>query len=182
MTTKKPSIAELEALLDAEEETPIEILPNGEIRPVGSKTDLGQRKPLTMREDLGGEYAMDVVRINSEAKVALRSFAYVEVHPTTAGEVFLKVCLQTTVGGLYFARVDFDGYPNQMPRVTIEKPSLMANTPHRYNTGAICYLHPNMWNPGSHDVTFVVARIAKWLNKYEVWRSLGSWPGAQVKH
>ena len=55
----KPSIAELEAILDREEETPIEILPNGEIRAQGqsSTTQLAGRKPLTMREDLGGEYA-----------------------------------------------------------------------------------------------------------------------------
>jgi hypothetical protein len=56
---KKPSISELEALLNNEEETPIEILPNGEIRPVGqtSPSELGGLKPLTMKEDLGGEYS-----------------------------------------------------------------------------------------------------------------------------
>ena len=52
----KPSIKELEAILDAEEDTPIEILPNGEIRAQGKgAAELGH-KPLTMREDLGGEY------------------------------------------------------------------------------------------------------------------------------
>lgn len=55
---KKPTIQELEALLNSEEETPIQILPNGEIRAVGqvNSADLGTKKPLTMREDLGGEY------------------------------------------------------------------------------------------------------------------------------
>ena len=40
------------------EEVPIEILPNGEIRAKNESThaDRGGRKPLTMREDLGGEY------------------------------------------------------------------------------------------------------------------------------
>jgi hypothetical protein len=54
----RPSITELEAILDSEEEIPIEILPNGEIRAKGDSgsLDLGGRKPLTMREDLGGEY------------------------------------------------------------------------------------------------------------------------------
>ncbi len=53
----KPTIHELEAILDAEEDTPIEILPNGEIRALGTgSAELGGRKPLTMREDLGGEY------------------------------------------------------------------------------------------------------------------------------
>ncbi|TSA19394.1 hypothetical protein D4R75_09665 [bacterium] len=55
----RPSIAELEAILDQEEEIPIEILPNGEIRAMGqtNSNELGGQKPLTMREDLGGEYA-----------------------------------------------------------------------------------------------------------------------------
>ena len=53
----KPTIYELEQILDAEEDTPIEILPNGEIRALGKgSADLGGGKPLTMREDLGGEY------------------------------------------------------------------------------------------------------------------------------
>ncbi len=55
---RKPTIQELEALLNSEEETPIQILPNGEIRAVGqaSSADLSGKKPVTMKEDLGGEY------------------------------------------------------------------------------------------------------------------------------
>lgn len=53
----KPTILDLEAILDREEDAPIEILPNGEIRALGSGSkEIGGRKPLTMREDLGGEY------------------------------------------------------------------------------------------------------------------------------
>ena len=55
----KPTIEELEAILSAEEETALEILPNGEIRQLGrSRPDeRSNKKPLTLREDLGGEYA-----------------------------------------------------------------------------------------------------------------------------
>lgn len=55
---QKPSIDDLERLLNSEEDTPIQILPNGEIREVGQATasEMGSKKPLTMREDLGGEY------------------------------------------------------------------------------------------------------------------------------
>ncbi len=51
-------IDELERLLNSEEDTPIQILPNGEIKAVGHQTaaDVGTKKPLTMRENLGGEY------------------------------------------------------------------------------------------------------------------------------
>lgn len=56
---RKPTIHELEAILEEEEDTPIEILPNGEVRALGGSDviERGGRKPITMREDLGGEYA-----------------------------------------------------------------------------------------------------------------------------
>jgi len=56
--SQQSKIDELERLLNSEEETPIQILPNGEIREVGRATsaELGTKKPLTMRENLGGEY------------------------------------------------------------------------------------------------------------------------------
>lgn len=54
----RPTIAELEAILENEEQVEIEILPDGEVRAKGGTSvhELGGRKPLTMREDLGGEY------------------------------------------------------------------------------------------------------------------------------
>ncbi|UVK35829.1 hypothetical protein LHFGNBLO_006046 (plasmid) [Mesorhizobium sp. AR10] len=57
MTTNS-KIDELERLLNSEEDVPIQILPNGEIRQIGQTTsaELGTKKPLTMRENLGGEY------------------------------------------------------------------------------------------------------------------------------
>ena len=57
--SRKPTIHELEAILEEEEDTPIEILPNGEVRTIGGSDafERGSRKPITMREDLGGEYA-----------------------------------------------------------------------------------------------------------------------------
>ena len=56
--TRKPTIYELEAILDEEEDSPIEILPNGEVRTLhgSDAAESGYRKPITMREDLGGEY------------------------------------------------------------------------------------------------------------------------------
>lgn len=56
---RKPTIDELEELLEKEEDVPIEILPNGEIRALGKgAAELQDKKPITMREDLGGEYAV----------------------------------------------------------------------------------------------------------------------------
>jgi hypothetical protein len=57
----RPTISQLEAILENEEQVEIEILPNGEVRAKGgtSTQELGGGKPLTMREDLGGEYGED---------------------------------------------------------------------------------------------------------------------------
>jgi hypothetical protein len=124
---------------------------------------------------------MDILRIHSEVIQATSSFAYVEAHPTNDGGVFVKAALQTSVGNTYIAAITFPNYPSQMPKVFIAKPTLFES-PHRYNDGNICYLHPNMWNPGRHNLTFVLARTAKWLNKYDVWCTTRVWPGAEVKH
>ena len=59
---KKPTIKELEAILNSEEEKPITILPNGQIAPADqtpSAADLSGLKPLTYKENLGGEYSHD---------------------------------------------------------------------------------------------------------------------------
>ncbi len=55
----QPSIDELMDILNNEESQEIEILPNGEIREKGGSSlrETGGKEPLTMREDLGGEYA-----------------------------------------------------------------------------------------------------------------------------
>ena len=57
--SNRPSLSELESILQREDEVEIEILPNGEVRAKDETGSMerGGRKPLTMREDLGGEYA-----------------------------------------------------------------------------------------------------------------------------
>jgi ubiquitin-protein ligase len=124
---------------------------------------------------------MDIGRIQREFAEAQQRFSVLELRPTTDGNVFARAALQT-LAGTYVLSVRFpDKYPNEMPKVFVDAPTITAS-PHRYQTGNICYLHPSMWNPGIHNLTFVIARAAKWLNKYEVWRSKGEWPGAEIKH
>lgn len=50
---QKITLAELEAILNSEEDISVQILPNGEIVMGENKSD---KKPLTMKEQLGGEY------------------------------------------------------------------------------------------------------------------------------
>jgi hypothetical protein len=56
----KPSIDDLQRMLERDDEVMLEILPNGEIREFSEDEKASvrsKRKPLTMRENLGGEYA-----------------------------------------------------------------------------------------------------------------------------
>jgi ubiquitin-protein ligase len=126
---------------------------------------------------------MEIARIQREFLEAQQRFALVELRPTTDGNVYARTALQTSNGKQYVLSIKFpDNYPNEMPRVFIDAPAI-TNAPHRYQTGNICYLHPSMWNPGAHNLTFVIGRAAKWLNKFEVWRNNGgTWPGAEIKH
>jgi ubiquitin-protein ligase len=126
---------------------------------------------------------MDIARINREFLDAQKTFALVELRPTADGKVYARSALQTANGKQYVLSIRFpDSYPNEMPRVYIDAPAI-TYAPHRYQNGNICYMHSAMWNPGAHNMTFVIARAAKWLNKYEVWlNNGGTWPGAEIRH
>lgn len=125
---------------------------------------------------------MDFNRIQREYSEAQRIFQYLELHPTTDGRVYAKTALQTA-RQTYVLSVRFpDNYPNEMPKVSVDAPAILY-APHRYQNGTICFLHPSMWNPGVHNLSFVIARSAKWLNKFEVWKQNGGrWPGAEIRH
>ena len=126
---------------------------------------------------------MDLARVRREIVDAKTAFLYVESHPTAHGSLYVLSALQTTLGRIYTFAVHFpDAYPNTSPEVFVRKPALSALAPHQYSAGNICYVHPTMWNPGRHDLTFVLGRTAKWLNKYEVWLVKRAWPGKEVLH
>jgi len=124
---------------------------------------------------------MDVQRIHSEVRAASQHFPNLEALPTTDGGVWVKAFLQTSVGRIYMLALHFNGYPHEMPKVYVTKPTL-GSTLHIYNAGNICYMHPNVWNPGRHDLKHVLAQAAVWLNKYEVYQQRGIWPGPGISH
>ena len=128
--------------------------------------------------------ATDIQRIRREVMQAATQFAFVEAHPTNEGGVYVKAVMQTSARKTYFLAIYFVEYPYRMPQVFVTNPRLRpTGKNHMYNEGNICYLHPNMWNPGLHNLTFVLGRVAKWLNKFDCWQANGgSWPGAEVPH
>ena len=61
---------------------------------------------------------MDMNRIQREFGEAQRTFALVELKPTTDGKVYARTALHTAAGQNYVLSVRFpDTYPNEMPRV-----------------------------------------------------------------
>jgi hypothetical protein len=124
---------------------------------------------------------MDLTRIRSEVAEAQAEFAFVEYHQSANGP-YVLAALQAN-GNPYTLQIDFPSdYPNSLPLVTVRRPTLVTNCVHRYNTGHLCYMHPSFWNPGRHTLKVVLWRVAKWLNKYEVWKVQGEWPGKEVPH
>ena len=124
---------------------------------------------------------MNLARVRHEITAANQYFDYVEGHPTAEGGVMALIALETS-RELYTLNVFFpEYYPSSMPEVHVRRPTLEWS-PHRFMNNRICYLHPHMWNPGRHDLTFVIQRAAKWLAKYEVFRQTGKWPGAGIAH
>ena len=125
---------------------------------------------------------MDITRIQNEFNQARQYFCNIELHPTADGKLYVKVALQPSSQQYYIISIYFpDNYPSEMPSVYVIKPTI-DSSPHRYKGGTICYLHPTMWNPGTHNLSFVIQRAAKWLGKYEIWKRKLVWPGAEIKH
>ena len=58
---RRPTIAELQAILDKDEDMELVIMPNGEVRAKKPKGKKGELKPITMRESLGGEYGNEAL-------------------------------------------------------------------------------------------------------------------------
>ena len=124
---------------------------------------------------------MNLARVRQEILAAQRYFDFVEGHPTVEGGVMVLVALETSIH-VYTMAVSFpDSYPNGMPEVHVRRPPLRPS-PHRFPNNRICFLHPHMWNPGRHDLMFVIQRAAKWLAKYEVYQQTRKWPGAGIDH
>ncbi|MBI5778302.1 MAG: hypothetical protein HZA49_02475 [Planctomycetes bacterium] len=124
---------------------------------------------------------MDLYLVQRQFNDAKAYFQNMDLYQTRNGKICVKVALQPSYQ-IYVISILFpDSYPYEMPSVNIDKPDVLSG-PHRYNTGNICYLHPSMWNPGQHNLSFVIQRTAKWINKYEVWKNSGVWPGRSIAH
>jgi len=124
---------------------------------------------------------MNAPRIQQEIRQAAEHFPNIETFSTPDGGIYIKAALQTSVGQMYIVAVSFVGYPSAMPKVTVLTPAVRHST-HMYTAGNICFMHPSYWNPAKHDLKYVLMQAAVWLNKHEIFKLKGVWPGPSLKH
>lgn len=124
---------------------------------------------------------MNVQRLRFEIQQASDHFPNIESYPTADGGLYVKAALQTAVGQLYILAVTFANYPSAMPKVNVLTPGI-THSMHMYQSGHLCYMHPNFWNPARHSLLYVLAQVAVWLNKHEIYKQKGVWPGPALTH
>ena len=87
--------------------------------------------------------------------------------------------LTTNLGNDYGIFVEVpEQYPYDCPRVFARGWTIQDGCPHRYSPQQLCIMQSNHWS-SQFTLAFVVAKAAFWLNKYDVWRETGTWPGNQ---
>jgi hypothetical protein len=124
---------------------------------------------------------VSIQRIRTEIRAASGHFPNIEPYTTTDGNIYIKAALQTSLGHMYIVMITFGGYPSTMPKVTVVTPALNHGM-HMYRDGYICYMYPSFWNPARHDLLYVLAQTAIWLNKHEIYMAKGVWPGPSLAH
>ena len=102
----------------------------------------------------------------------------------TAGTVTAtRGTLRTNFGNHYGIRIAVpDGYPYSIPSITVE-PAPDSDCRHVYRDGSICVMKPEQWSK-TYSLALLVAKTALWLNKYDLWKSMGKgrWPGKEQRH
>ncbi|MBO3747398.1 hypothetical protein J5X84_15075 [Streptosporangiaceae bacterium NEAU-GS5] len=96
------------------------------------------------------------------------------------GSLAVSGSLRTNSGYVYALRIELgEHYPHQIPH--IRPVGWNSTCPHVYESGALCIMRPDQWR-SIFSIAFVVAKSAIWLNKFEVYRQRGYWPGNAQPH
>ncbi len=67
------------------------------------------------------------------------------------------------------------GYPNNAPKIFASP--IINDAPHRWKDGSLCIFGVMAnWNPGKHNIAFVLNLARKWLSNYSEWQEKGRWP------
>jgi ubiquitin-protein ligase len=94
----------------------------------------------------------------------------------------VKGHLHTSYDNSYYARIAIpEKYPYEMPIISLPNYRLESSCPHIYGSGAICLMKSEEWST-QLSIAFIIAKTAKWLNKYDYWKCKGEWPGKGQEH
>ena len=82
----------------------------------------------------------------------------------------------------YSLRIVYDG--GCKPKVYVEKPKLLPNTPHVYPGGYLCLYHSKYfkWTADKLIAMEIMQWTMAWLYFYECWKDTGVWYGPEVAH
>lgn len=66
------------------------------------------------------------------------------------------------------------GYPSACPKVYAHP--VPDGCPHRWQDGSLCIFGAmEVWNPGQHDVSYVLRLARRWLSHFAQWQRTGEW-------
>jgi hypothetical protein len=90
--------------------------------------------------------------------------------------------IETQVGNTYGIRIELPNFPYSRPTVFPRDWTPHPAGPHRFNDGSLCIMRSDQWRI-HFSVALVIAKVAVWLGKYEIWKRNGhSWPGLGQSH
>jgi hypothetical protein len=122
-------------------------------------------------------------RLTEEARILALHFPgfFLDASPRAGAWAIAQGTLRTFTGSEYGIWITLpEGYPHGFPKVH-PYGWTPAKNPHMYADGTLCVMHPRQWS-SFFSVAAVVAKVAIWLNKYEIWVEEQVWPGPQQPH
>ena len=90
--------------------------------------------------------------------------------------------VDTQYNNTYGIRIVLENYPYSLPNVFPKDWTVHPAAPHTFSGGSICIMKSAQWRQ-YFTVALVVAKVAIWLGKYEIWKRNGHrWPGLEQQH
>jgi hypothetical protein len=118
-------------------------------------------------------------RMYREQEVLRKYFPYFVIAQDSAGRLTARGVLSTEINSYGIRVVLPSNYPYEMPAVV--PLDWKAGGPHVYPNGQLCVMQLGQWRT-PYTIALMVAKAAIWVNKYEVYKRYGSWPGNEQFH
>lgn len=121
-------------------------------------------------------------RIEAEKRKLKLHFPQFSIYDSGGTILEARGWLKTNAGNTYGILIKATSkYPYELPTVHPQDWTVKSGTPHLYQGGSLCIMRAAQWT-FSFTIAFVVAKTALWLNKYEVFKTSGRWPGKGQTH